>query len=386
MDTLQYLNAPTAAQRLENLRDVLSRETRAPEKSDVFVNNHIHTTYSFSPYSPTAAVYYARKATLPTAGIVDHDSIAGAKEFLKAGEIAGMAVTVGMECRVRMDGTPLVDRYINNTDQKGIAYMALHGVPHGQIDTLQAFFTPLREKRNVRNRRMTDNINSLLKSEGVVLDFDRDVLPLSQFSDGGTVTERHLIYALCQKILSLVGNAGVADFVQNILRLPLSEKQLSHLSDPENPFLPYDLLGVLKSAFVGRIYVPATEECLHIGELSALAKQTDVLLCYAYLGDVGESVTGDKRSGKFEDGYLPELFDVLRQYDVDAVTYMPSRNSPSQLARIQQMCREGGFMQISGEDVNSPRQSFICPQLRDPQFRHLTDATWALIERERARS
>lgn len=386
MDTLQLLNAPTAAQRLDNLRDVLSRETQAPEKSDVFVNNHIHTTYSFSPYSPTAAVYYARKASLPTAGIVDHDSIAGAREFLQAGEIAGMAVTVGMECRVRMDDTPLADRYINNTDQKGIAYMALHGVPHAQIDTLQATFAPLREKRNARNRRMTDNINALLRSEGIALDFDRDVLPLSQYADGGTVTERHLIFTLCRQILSRVGRAGAAAFVRDVLRLTLSEKQLRLLTDPDNPFLEYDLLGVLKSAFVERIYVPATEECMHISELSALAKQTDVVLCYAYLGDVGESVTGDKRSGRFEDGYLPELFDVLRRYDVDAVTYMPSRNSPAQLARIQQMCREGGFLQISGEDVNSPRQSFICPQLREPQFRHLTDATWALIERERARS
>ena len=386
MDTLQYLNAPTAAERLDHLRDVLSRETKAPEKSGVFVNNHIHTTYSFSPYSPTAAVYYARKATLSTAGIVDHDSIAGAREFLQAGEIADMAVTVGMECRVRMDGTPLADRYINNTDQKGIAYMALHGVPHGKIDTLQATFAPLRAKRNERNRRMTDNINALLQSEGVTLDFDRDVLPLSQYADGGTVTERHLIFALCRQILSRVGRAGAADVVQNALHLALSEKQLGQLTDPENPFLAYDLLGVLKSAFVERIYVPAAKECLHISELSTLAKQTDGVLCYAYLGDVGESVTGDKRSGRFEDGYLQELFDVLRKYDVDAVTYMPSRNSPAQLARIQQMCREDGFLQISGEDVNSPRQSFICPQLREPQFRHLTDATWALIERERARS
>ena len=50
----------------------------------VYVNNHIHTTYSFSPYSPTDAVYMAWKNGLKTAGIMDHDSVAGAREFLEA--------------------------------------------------------------------------------------------------------------------------------------------------------------------------------------------------------------------------------------------------------------------------------------------------------------
>lgn len=386
MDTLQFLNAPTAAERLENLRQLIAQESAAPAFSDVYVNNHIHTTYSFSPYSPTAAVYFARRALLPTAGIVDHDSIAGAREFLQASRIAGVAATIGMECRVRMDGTPLEDRYINNTDQKGLAYMVLHGVPHGQIDTLQNFFAPLREKRNERNRRMTENINTLLAAEGICLDFDHDVLPLSQYADGGTVTERHLIFALCQKISALYRRDQTAGFVRDALGVPLTEKQQILLADPDNPHFLYDLLGVLKSAFIARVYVPATDECLHVRELAALAKRTDSLLCYAYLGDVANSVTGDKRAGQFEDGYLPELFDVLRQFDVDAVTYMPSRNSAQQLERIQKMCCERGFLQISGEDINSPRQSFICPQLNAPQFRHLTDATWALIEREQARS
>lgn len=383
---LQLLNAPTAEERLLNLQKILRDETEKPEVSDVFVNNHIHTTYSFSPYSPTAAVYYARKATLPTAGIMDHDSMAGAGEFIRAGEIAGVATTVGVECRVRLSGTPIADRFINNTDQKGIAYMTLHGVPHGKIDYVQKHFAPLREKRNDRTRKMVQNINALLRDSGISLSFDGDVLPLSQFADGGSVTERHLIFALCRKIIGLCGRERTADFVENTLGIALSDKQKKMLTDMDNPYFDYDLLGVLKSAFVEKIYVPAEEECMHISELSKLAKETDALLCYAYLGDVQDSVTGDKRSGKFEDAYLEELFAVLRQYDVDAVTYMPSRNTLAQLRRVQTLCAEGGFLQISGEDINSPRQKFICPQLSMPEFRHLVDATWALIERERARS
>ncbi len=99
-----------------------------------YINNHIHTTYSFSPYSPTAAVYAARTEGLCTAGIIDHDSIAGAREFLAAAELVGMPVTVGMECRVSMDGTAMQGKRTNNPDQAGVSYMTIQSVPHEHIE------------------------------------------------------------------------------------------------------------------------------------------------------------------------------------------------------------------------------------------------------------
>ena len=53
-------------------------------------------------YSPAAAVFAAKAEGLCTAGIVDHDTTAGAEEFIEAGKIADMPVTVGMETRVSM--------------------------------------------------------------------------------------------------------------------------------------------------------------------------------------------------------------------------------------------------------------------------------------------
>ena len=85
---LNRLNAPTAAERLAELRAILP-ETRFPPMVPQYINNHSHTTYSFSPYSPTAALYAARMEGLCTAGIIDHDSISGAEEFLAAAELAG---------------------------------------------------------------------------------------------------------------------------------------------------------------------------------------------------------------------------------------------------------------------------------------------------------
>ena len=112
---LNKLNAPTKEERLAALREAV-KTAEFPPMVPQYINNHIHTTYSFSPYSPAASVYAARMEGLCTAGIIDHDSISGAREFLEAAEIVGIPVTIGMEARVSMAGTRLEGRRTNNPD------------------------------------------------------------------------------------------------------------------------------------------------------------------------------------------------------------------------------------------------------------------------------
>ena len=376
---LNRLNAPAAEERLENLRALLP-EAGFPPVVPQYINNHIHTTYSFSPYSPTAAVYAARAEGLCTAGIIDHDSIAGAREFLAAAEIVGMPATIGMECRVDMTGTRLEGRRTNNPDQVGVSYMTIQSVPHDRIDLLDRFFAPFREARNQRNRAMVERINALLPETG--LDFDRDVLPLSMAAGGGGVTERHLMYALAKKLTAGYGRGEGLTAKLEEMGLALSEKQRAQMLDGTYPFYEYDLLGILKSAFVPKIYIDADDECPRLADVVRLCREADACLCYAYLGDVAESVTGDKKAQKFEDDYLEDVFRCLREEDVWAVTYMPTRNTPAQLERLRGLCVEHGMFQVSGEDINSPRQSFVIRAMEDPQFQNLIDATWRLIEHE----
>lgn len=375
---LEKLDACEKAQRLENLQEVL-KTTQFPPMVPQYINNHIHTTYSFSPYSPTAAVYAARMEGLCTAGIIDHDSISGAREFLEAAKLVDIPVTIGMECRATMAGTRLQGRRTNNPDQVGVSYMTIQSVPHDQIDRLNAFFAPYRAARDVRNRQMIEKINALL---GEDLDYDRDVLPLSMHHEGGGVTERHLMYALARKMVARAGKGqGMVEYLASI-GLTLSEKQKAQMLDTAYPFYEYDLLGILKSAFVPQIYVDATDECPTVAALVDLCREIDAYLCYAYLGDVGDSVTGDKKAQKFEDDYLEDVFECLKETGVKAVTYMPTRNTPAQLKRLRGLCEQYGMFQISGEDINSPRQSFVIRAMEDPQFQNLIDATWQLIEHE----
>ena len=375
---LNKLNAPTKDERLENLREVM-KTTVFPPMVPQYINNHIHNTYSFSPYSPPAAVYAARMEGLCTAGIVDHDSISGAEEFLEAAKIVDIPVTIGMECRVSMDGTRLEGRRTNNPDQVGVSYMTIQAVPHDQIPVLTEFFKPYQAARHERNRKMIEKINALV---GVALDYDRDVLPLSLAKENGGVTERHLMYALAIELVKQVGKGEPMIAKLQDMGMTLSEKQKAMLMDTQYPFYEYDLLGMLKGTFVPKIFIDATDECPKLPDMVKLAADVDAILCYAYLGDVGDSVTGDKKAQKFEDDYLDDVFECLKEEGVKAVAYMPTRNTPAQLERLRGLCDAYGMFQISGEDINSPRQSFIIRAMENPMFQNLIDATWKLIQHE----
>ena len=377
-ELLNLLNGENA---LENFKALMETEPKPVVGRDV--NNHIHTTYSFSPYSPTAAVWFARAAGLCTCGLMDHDSIAGTEEFLAAANAAKMGATIGIECRVSFKNTPFAEKKMNNPDQAGVVYMALHGVPHDKAAEVNEFFAPYRALRNERNKKMVAGINEMMGKYGITIDFEKDVLPLSNFAMGGSVTERHLSSALAYKMLEVVGGGQkLVDFIKNEIQLPLSGKIEGFLLDESDPHMMYDLLGWIKSQLISRFYIDADEECPDVTEVIALSNRIGAISAYAYLGDVGDSVTGDKRAQKFEDDFLDELVEYVAKIGYKAITYMPSRNTKAQLTRLRALCEKYSLFQISGEDINQPRQSFVCEAQRDPEFANLYEATWALIAHE----
>ena len=203
------------------------------------------------------------------------------------------------------------------------------------------------------------------------------------------MTERHILYALTKKITAIYDTPEkVMAFLRDEMKLSISDKVASQiLAGRETPdFYEYDILGALKSNMVEKFYIPATDECPDVRDFIKMVHENGGIAAYAYLGDVGDSVTGDKKAQKFEDDYLDLLVEVLRDLGFDAITYMPTRNTLPQLQRLMKLCKDNGFFQISGEDINSPRQSFKCKALDDPNFGHLIDATYTLIGYENAAS
>ena len=389
-DLIYQLGSPEMIDRLDALRQLAGKLNEGVIFRPVFghdVNNHIHTKYSFSPYSPSQAVWLSYMAGLSTAGIMDHDSVAGAQEFTAAGQIIGLPTTIGAECRVSFAATQLAGRKTNNPDQISVTYIALHGIPHNQIKGLASFFKPICIARDLRNRKMTERLNEILVPLGVPIDYDADVIPLSLAAKGGSVTERHLLFAVANKLIARFGSdSKLIEFLSGPLNLTVPGKTATMLTDPNNPHQAYDLLGLLKSDLVDKFYIPAENECPPIAEVAAFAKMHGIVLAYPYLGDVTSSVTGDKRAQAFEDSYLEELFTVIKEIGFNAVTYMPSRNTRVQLLRLRDLCEKYELFQISGEDINQPRQAFVCEAMRDPFFSNLYDAAWALIGHERLAS
>ena len=166
--------------------------------------------------------------------------------------------------------------------------------------------------------------------------------------------------------------------------MALSEKIKKFLLDENNQFYLYDLLGILKSSFLDKIFIqPDYNECISVYEAVKFSHSINAIPAYAYLGDVTDSPTGDKRAEKFEDDFLEELIPELKKIGFKAITYMPPRNTLKQLLRLQRLCEKYEFMEISGVDINSPRQSFNYAIILRPEFAHLIEATWALIAHEK---
>jgi hypothetical protein len=378
-ELVKKLNGGSAEDRLNALKAFVDSQTEKPVRRDNDANNHIHTIYSFSPYSPTKAAYMAYMAGLTSAGIMDHDSLSGVEEFKKACEIVGLGSTCGVEVRCKFDRG---FGKINHPDQANCIYMAAHGIPAQNVKEFNDYLDYYRKKRNERDAKMCKLITGKFGKFGVELDFEKDVKPLSQADLGGSVTERHLLYALAVKLDKKFGRTPeLIAFLENDLNLKVSDKIKGFLLDNENEHFLYDLLGVLK-ADTAFFYIDADEEMPLAEDFVKKAKSLGAIPAYAYLGDVGDSVTGDKKAQKFEDDFLPELIKEIKAIGFQAVAYMPTRNTPSQLKRIRELCHENGMFEISGEDVNSPRQKFACAALALEENAHLIDATWALIGHE----
>ena len=74
--------------------------------------------------------------------------------------------------------------------------------------------------------------------------------------DGGSITERHLLYALALRMISILGRGEkLVLFLKQDLQISLNTRLEAILLDSENAYYAYDLLGVLKSDLVQKFYI-----------------------------------------------------------------------------------------------------------------------------------
>ena len=384
-DLIKQLDSASVDERLDaikGLKMLIDKGELSSDTSKSYVNDHIHTKYSFSPYTPSAAVFYAWKAGLETCGIMDHETVAGCKEFIGAGRILNIPVTCGLECRVKMTNTALEGRYINNPYQKSIAYFVMHGIPHQMLEKVDDFFKPLREKRNDRNRLICDRFNEYFDFlEEIHVDYDKDVLPLSLYDIGGTVTERHICQAFAKQFIKSFTKMDILRTLELECEVPFADGYAKHFLALEGDELEYALIHLFKEVSMNFVYVDADEECVHIFDFIKLCDDVGAICAYPYLGKINDDAI-DAPSLDCEDEYLEILAEELKKLNVCALTYMPSRNTIQQSKNIIELCNKNHFFQISGEDINSLNQPFVNGLLLEDMFSHLKDSTYAIIGNE----
>lgn len=376
------LNVQSGEERLAGLRVLKQIEkddkffVPSPREHDMKIS--LKTDYSYMPFTPSYVAYKLHESGARVAGIMDYDTVSGAKEFNEACEVLGVTALLGTEVKTYISRTKKRNIRINNLYQKDIITLRMTAIAPNSLERVNEWLEKYRRKRNDRNIKMTELINKKYRPYGIILNYERDVVQLARGEEGGSITEWHLLYALAIELINRFGRGQILlRFITQELEIDITEKMRQHLLDvTDNDIYIYDLINVLKGE-VKNFYIDADAECCSILEFLKLAKDIGAIVVYPYMGDIIQNFLGEYRVEKFEDSFLEELLKELKDLGVQAVSFEPSRLTDEQLSKIMRLCDEMGLMQLSGETIYSVRQSFAASILDEEKFAHLRNCVWA---------
>lgn len=356
----------------------------APKTRERDIKLFLKTSYSSGPYSPTALAYKCYENGSKIVGICDSETLSGAKEFYETCRTLGMGCSIGVQVKTVLI-KPKLNRRINNMYQPDIANLAIIGIPYEKIDYVNNFLAKHRGYRSDRVQRITDLINRQYKKIGVSIDFKRDVLPISNEKEGGTVTEMHVILALCNQLVLRYGKGqNLVDVlrVQMDITIPEKSRKLLITSSDENSFV-YDLQNILRNE-IRRFYIEADKECCSISDLRKIAEECQAILTYEYMGDIEQTVFGEVRAEAYEDDILDYLLKELKKLGVTAVTVSPSRHTFEQIERIKALGKELELLVIINETIYTRRQEIKYAELEKEQNLQIIENSYAVCGNERA--
>lgn len=318
------------------------------EPSTGFVNLHAHTFFSYNCYgcSPCKFAWLARKSGLTAGGIVDFDVLDGVDEFLWAAQRLNLRACASIETRVFVP--EFADVEINSPGEPGIAYHMGTGIPTGKLTGgAKAFLDNLKQTAQARNRRMSERVSEYLSP--VVLDFDKDVLPLTP---AGNPTERHICLAFARKADDhLKDNAALLKYWQFKLGTELSQKDL-----PESPKLLNAIRAkTMKQGGVGYVK-PDAGDFPTMKQMNEFVLEAGGIPTVAWLNGLTE---GEKR--------MPELLDAAMTSGVAAFNIIPDRNfTPGildnrlvELEKVIRLCQDRQLPIVVGTEMNSFGQKFV---------------------------
>lgn len=147
----------------------------------LFIDLHIHSSYSDGAFTPEELVQRASEAGLVAIAIADHDSVAGISEGISAGSQNNIEVIPAVELSVQFK-----------------TWQDVHLLGYGMNVTDQTFLNKLngfRERREHRNINILERVNSMLTDEGLVAVDLSEVLSFAR----DTIGRPHIARALLER-------------------------------------------------------------------------------------------------------------------------------------------------------------------------------------------
>lgn len=319
-----------------------------------YLNLHSHTFFSYNAYgySPTHFAVLARQHGLAYAGIVDFDVLDGLDEFYAAADLLGLRAVVSMETRVFVP--EFADRVINSPGEPGIAYHMGVGFPHF------VEHPTLRKTAERRNRELVERVNRFLAP--VILDYDRDVLPLTP---NGNATERHICAAYAAK--------GDPTFWKSKLG-----------AWPDDPAQQQALIRAKTMKQGGPGYVqPDQGSFPRMADFNRFVQDAGAIPTLTWLDGTSD---GERAS--------EELFAVARAHGAAALNIIPDRNlsTPEKIRNLYEvvaLAERYDFPIIVGTEMNAPGNRFVDdfthPVLREllPVFQRGAERIYQHVRKQR---
>jgi hypothetical protein len=314
------------------------------------VNLHCHTFFSFNAYghSPTSLAWLAKRRGFKMIGTVDFDVLDAVDEFLNACEAAGVRGSTGVETRVYLP--EFATREINSPGEPGVLYHMGIGFTSSRVSAgAAAILADMRQRAVQRNRDMAARLNAYL--DPVVVDYDRDVLPLTPC---GNATERHMLVAYTRVAERTVSN--LVEFWAG--KLGIKPDEVAKIIGDAPRFQNLVRSKLMKRGGVGYVQ-PGPDTFPTVEDFHRMIVQCGALPCAAWLDGTS---AGEQA--------IAELLDLLIGKGAVALNIIPDRNwniadPETRRARVQNLydvVRLAGELALPlnvGTEMNSYGQKLV---------------------------
>jgi len=364
---MERKNMPSAVEMLERkLNDFNPRvrrealeELAALARSDAaffspvrpVVNLHCHSFFSYNGYgySPSFLAWRARREGMMMAGVVDFDVLDATDEFLDACHLLGLKGCAGFETRVFLP--EFASREINSPGEPGISYHMGIGFTTSTPED-RDLLDAMRAAAGARTRDIVSRVNAFLAP--VVLDYERDVLPLTP---GGNATERHVCQAYEQKAESIFPDIeDRAAFWAS--KLGGERAAMKACMADSAGFQGLVRSKTMKSGGVGYVK-PDGSSFPRLAAVNAFTLAAGAIPAMTWLDGLSE---GEQA--------IEELIDLQISMGAAALNIIPDRNwnlkdselkkrKVAELHRIVEVSRRRHLPIIVGTEMNAPGQRFV---------------------------